>query len=103
MNISAGFYNFTRVSRNRESGLGYETDSGVHCYNSTTNGCVDQCYDICNGDYQSCLTCKGYVTCANRNLSQRNCSDNANSNLVWDDTKKWCDSTSDTCKNITKN
>lgn len=97
MNISAGFYNFTRVSRNRESGLGYETDSGVHCYNSTTNGCVDQCYDICNGDYRSCLTCKGYVTCANRLLWPRNCSDDANSNLVWDDTKKRCDSTSDTC------
>nr|XP_034305192.1 uncharacterized protein LOC105322990 isoform X3 [Crassostrea gigas] len=79
------------------AGVGSGTDSVGDCYNSTTNGCVDQCYDICNGDYRSCLTCKGYVTCANRHLWPRNCSDDANSNLVWDDTKKRCDSTSDTC------
>uniref|UniRef100_K1RIV7 Uncharacterized protein n=1 Tax=Magallana gigas TaxID=29159 RepID=K1RIV7_MAGGI len=38
------------------SGLGSGSDSGGHCYNSTTNGCVDQCYNICDGDYQSCWT-----------------------------------------------
>uniref|UniRef100_A0A8W8NKV9 Uncharacterized protein n=1 Tax=Magallana gigas TaxID=29159 RepID=A0A8W8NKV9_MAGGI len=81
----------------KNAGVGSGTDSVGDCYNSTTNGCVDQCYDICNGDYRSCLTCKGYVTCANRHLWPRNCSDDANSNLVWDDTKKRCDSTSDTC------
>uniref|UniRef100_A0A8W8NLC2 Uncharacterized protein n=1 Tax=Magallana gigas TaxID=29159 RepID=A0A8W8NLC2_MAGGI len=61
-------HEMSRVSRNRESGLGYETDSGVHCYNSTTNGCVDQCYNICDGGFQSCWTCEGYITCANRIL-----------------------------------
>lgn len=77
------------------SGLGSGTDSGGHCYNSTTNGCVDQCYNMCDGDYHSCWTCKGYITCANRILWPRNCSDN---HLVWDDHTKRCDSVSNTCQ-----
>lgn len=76
------------------SGSGSGSDSGGHCYNSTSNGCVDQCYNICDGDYQSCWTCKGYVTCANRILWRRNCSD---SHLVWDDNTKRCESVSNTC------
>lgn len=84
----------SQVKRGGGSGLGSGTDSEGHCYNSTTNGCVDQCYNICDGDYQSCWTCKGYITCANRILHQRNCSD---SHLVWDDHTKRCESVSNTC------
>nr|XP_034320078.1 uncharacterized protein LOC105342326 isoform X6 [Crassostrea gigas] len=85
----------SQVNRGGGSGLGSGSDSGGHCYNSTTNGCVDQCYNICDGDYQSCWTCKGFITCANRNLWQRNCSD---SHLVWDDHTKRCESVSNTCQ-----
>lgn len=87
-------YWMNQVYSGSGSGSGSGSDSGGQCYNSTTNGCVDQCYNICNGDYQSCRTCKGYVTCANRILWQRNCS---NSHLVWDDNTKRCESVSSTC------
>nr|XP_034304789.1 uncharacterized protein LOC117682068 isoform X2 [Crassostrea gigas]XP_034304796.1 uncharacterized protein LOC117682068 isoform X3 [Crassostrea gigas] len=85
----------SQVNRGGGSGLGSGSDSGGHCYNSTTNGCVDQCYNICDGDYQSCWTCKGFITCANRNLWQRNCSE---IHLVWDDHTKRCESVSNTCQ-----
>lgn len=53
---------------------------------------------MCDGYYQSCETCNGYVTCANRNTWLRNCtSENHDHDLVWDDTKKQCESVSDTC------
>lgn len=77
-----------------KQGGGSGSDSGGQCYNSTTKRCVDQCDSMCDGDFQSCATCNGFVTCANRILWQRNCSD---SYLVWDDNTKRCESVSNTC------
>nr|XP_034304730.1 uncharacterized protein LOC117682051 [Crassostrea gigas] len=77
---------------------GSRSDSGGQCYNSTTKGCVDQCDSMCEGDYQSCSTCNGYVTCAHRILHQRDCSSGSDLHLVWDDNTKTCESVSNTCQ-----
>ena len=71
--------------------LGGQVD-GI-CNNVSMGDCVSTCYNICNGDFQFCNTCSGYITCANRNLYIRPCS----KNLVWDDTTKTCEATSNTC------
>ncbi|XP_065941679.1 uncharacterized protein [Magallana gigas] len=94
LNRNITSYWMSHVNRGDGSGLGSGSDSGGQCYNSTTKGCVDQCYNICDGDYQSCATCNGYVTCANRILYPRDC---PNRFLVWDDHTKTCESVSNTC------
>nr|XP_022317354.1 uncharacterized protein PFB0145c-like [Crassostrea virginica] len=66
---------------------------GGTCIHVTMGDCVADCYNICDGDFQSCNTCTGYITCANRNLYNRPCF----GNLVWDDTTKSCEATSNTC------
>ena len=55
--------------------------------------CVSSCSDKPNGDYQSCETCNGYVTCSNGESYERPCP----AKLVWDDVKKRCEATSTTC------
>ncbi|XP_065941686.1 uncharacterized protein [Magallana gigas] len=87
---------YTNQTGNQDSGS--SSDPGGQCYNSTTKGCVDQCDSMCDGDYQSCSTCNGYVTCANRILWQRDCSSGSNWHLVWDDNTKTCESVSNTCQ-----
>ncbi|XP_078334725.1 uncharacterized protein LOC111119580 isoform X2 [Crassostrea virginica] len=73
------------------TGQGGQVDG--RCKNGTMGECVGDCYNICDGDFQSCNTCTGYITCANRNLYNRPCF----GNLVWDDTTKTCEATSNTC------
>ncbi|XP_062603073.1 uncharacterized protein LOC134264809 [Saccostrea cucullata] len=55
-----------------------ESSIGGGCVNNslnvTTGECVDSCLRVADGDYQSCDTCHGYVTCANNYIYQRNCS-----------------------------
>ena len=55
--------------------------------------CVSSCGDRPNGDYQSCETCNGFVTCSNGEPYERPCP----AKLVWDDVKKRCEATSTTC------
>nr|XP_022313855.1 uncharacterized protein LOC111118599 [Crassostrea virginica] len=66
---------------------------GEPCNHVTMGDCVADCYNICNGDFQSCNTCTGFITCTNHNLYNRPCF----GNLVWDDTTKTCEATSNTC------
>ena len=58
--------------------------------------CVSDCRHMPNGDYQSCETCEGYVTCAYGRLYDRPCP----ANLLWDDERERCLWESRTC-NIT--
>ncbi|XP_062607825.1 uncharacterized protein LOC134269637 [Saccostrea cucullata] len=46
-----------------------------------------------NGHYQSCESCRKYVTCSNENMYDRDCP----GVLVWDDVAKQCLYTSTTC------
>ena len=55
--------------------------------------CVSTCRHISNGDYQSCNTCAGYVTCVHGLLYERSCP----ADLVWDDVQGRCEWTSSTC------
>ena len=55
--------------------------------------CVANCRHMSNGDYQSCKTCEGYVTCAYGRLYDRPCP----ANLLWDDERKRCGWESRTC------
>lgn len=74
---------------------GSESDSEGPCRNTTTDGCVKECHFMCPGNYHSCETCKGYVSCSHGNISPlRPCQ---NSYLVWDDNLKRCESESSTC------
>ncbi|XP_022293480.2 uncharacterized protein LOC111104056 isoform X2 [Crassostrea virginica] len=64
-----------------------------NCINGTVGNCVSSCYNLCDGNYQSCRNCREFVQCANRHLFTNYC----NLNLVWDDTRKRCEGTSNTC------
>jgi len=55
--------------------------------------CVSDCSGKPDGDYQSCETCNGFVTCSNGKLYNMPCA----GGLVWDDSKKDCEYTSETC------
>lgn len=75
---------------------GSELYSGVPCQKNTTSGCVQECHLMCDGDYQSCKTCNGYVTCNSGYISAlRPCQ---NSRVVWDDNLKRCEGVSSTCE-----
>lgn len=75
---------------------GSELYSVVPCRKNTTSGCVQECHLMCDGDYQSCETCKGYVTCNSGYISAlRPCQ---NSRVVWDDNLKRCEGVSSTCE-----
>ena len=64
-----------------------------------TGPCVSDCRGIPDGDYQSCKTCEGYVSCSNGRYFDRPCARNhpGEKPLVWDDVKKRCEWTSSTC------
>lgn len=55
--------------------------------------CVHNCTNHDDGDYQSCNTCNGYVSCGGHVLSNRDCP----STLVWDSLKGRCEYNSSTC------
>eukprot|EP00105_Crassostrea_gigas_P036412 XP_019920560.1 PREDICTED: uncharacterized protein LOC105322990 isoform X2 [Crassostrea gigas] len=77
-------------------------DSGGPCQKNTTRGCVEfkKCYLMCDGDYQACGPCTAYVTCANRHGWERNCTNDDHDHILfWNDIRKRCDTTSDTCVN----
>ena len=59
------------------------------------HSCVgESCDGLPAGNYQSCYTCRGYVTCAPGHFPMlRPCP----ATLIWDDVKKICDYTSTTC------
>lgn len=60
--------------------------------------CVHNCTDCLDGDYQSCYTCNGFVTCSNGDLFNRTCApSDINGPLLWDDIWKRCDRKSQTC------
>ena len=58
--------------------------------------CVSDCSDMDNGDYQSCETCEGFVTCSNGHKYEMPCAP-SDPPLVWDDVKKRCEYESTTC------
>jgi len=64
--------------------------------NSASNHvCISDCEGVEDGDYQSCLGCRVYVSCSNEVMSDyRPCPEN----LVWDDNLKKCHYTSSTCR-----
>lgn len=72
------------------------SDSGGKCKYTTNDGCVKDCRLMCNGDYQSCDTCEGYVSCDSGYLTKRDCT-NTNIVLFWDDKLKACEFKSKTC------
>ncbi|XP_065941126.1 uncharacterized protein [Magallana gigas] len=60
--------------------------------------CVSNCTGRDNGDYQSCSTCHGYVSCSNEVLSDRPCQNGyPGKPLIWDDVQKRCDDHFRTC------
>jgi len=60
--------------------------------------CVSNCVGVVSGDYQSCLGCNVYVSCADGVIhDNRPCAEQ----LVWDDNKKTCDYSSTTCHSTT--
>ena len=62
-------------------------------WESKTCACVSDCSGLPSGDYQSCKTCAGFVTCANNHYYDLPC----HNNYVWDDVKKRCGFESKTC------
>ena len=66
---------------------------------STPGPCVSDCSGMPNGDYQSCKTCEGFVSCSNGHYHEMPCAPNhpGEKPLVWDDVKKRCEWTSSTC------
>ncbi|XP_062603072.1 uncharacterized protein LOC134264808 isoform X2 [Saccostrea cucullata] len=74
-----------------------EGDSEINStsLNVTTGECVNSCLKVADGDYQSCDTCHGYVSCTNNYIFYRNC---PTVDLFWDDNKKRCEWKSETCK-----
>ena len=65
----------------------------------TPGPCVSDCSGMPNGDYQSCKTCEGFVSCSNGHYYDMPCAPNhpGEKPLVWDDVKKRCDYESTTC------
>ena len=58
--------------------------------------CVSDCSGMANGDYQSCETCEGFVSCSNGDKYEMPCAP-SDPPLVWDDVKKRCEYESTTC------
>ncbi|XP_062566825.1 uncharacterized protein LOC134229126 [Saccostrea cucullata] len=61
--------------------------------------CVNDCNGLMNGDYQSCYTCQGFISCSNNITVNNTCarSDFDGSYLKWDDRIKKCQFNSTTC------
>ena len=53
---------------------------------STGKSCKVTCKGLDDGDYQSCKTCSGYITCTRGTKAKRRCP----IGLVWNDIKKRC-------------
>lgn len=61
---------------------------------ASNHGCVNNCYGVQNGDYQSCYGCRVFVTCSNGlTYDRRPCP----WFLLWDDYRKRCEWRSRTC------
>lgn len=77
-----------------------DSSNSGQCRNATNGECVKDCHFMCSGDYQSCETCKGYVTCDHGYLTNRSCII-LRSNIIrfWDDNLKVCEFESSTCDN----
>ncbi|XP_048728921.1 uncharacterized protein LOC125646579 isoform X2 [Ostrea edulis] len=61
--------------------------------------CISSCDDQPDGDYQSCYTCHGFVSCSNGKLKNMNCPPfHEFAPIYWDDYLKICNYTSDTCE-----
>ncbi|XP_062603079.1 uncharacterized protein LOC134264818 [Saccostrea cucullata] len=64
--------------------------------------CVKDCKQVPkDGNYQSCYTCEGYVSCTGTKLDNMSCplaDPISNSSLVWDDKNKTCTHRSNTCQ-----
>ncbi|XP_046560769.1 proprotein convertase subtilisin/kexin type 5-like isoform X2 [Haliotis rubra] len=59
-----------------------------------SNRCVSSCAGVRDGDYQSCIGCQVFASCAHGQLfDNRTCP----GNLVWDDFYKRCEGISTTC------
>lgn len=58
---------------------------------------MNSCREWVDGNYQSCQTCKGYVSCIAKELYSRSCPDE----LVWDDRERQCAKYSTTCSHLT--
>lgn len=60
--------------------------------------CVNNCTNRNDGQYQSCFTCHGFVSCSNGVLYNNTCSEFLeNQPLVWDNIIRRCDVRSSTC------
>eukprot|EP00105_Crassostrea_gigas_P036437 XP_019920585.1 PREDICTED: uncharacterized protein LOC109617950 [Crassostrea gigas] len=62
-----------------------------------TAACVNSCRELVDGNYQSCQTCEGYVSCIDKELYSRSCP----GQLVWDDRERKCAEFSTTCSHLT--
>ena len=60
---------------------------------TTGDRCIVSCAGLPNGVYQSCNACKGFITCVGFTPYTFQCP----LGLVFDDNKKHCGKTSDTC------
>uniref|UniRef100_A0A8W8NLB6 Uncharacterized protein n=1 Tax=Magallana gigas TaxID=29159 RepID=A0A8W8NLB6_MAGGI len=75
-----------------------DSSNSGQCRNATNGECVKDCHFMCRGDYQSCETCKGYVSCDHGYLTKRICiNPRFNITLFWDDKLKACEFESSTC------
>ncbi|XP_078334717.1 uncharacterized protein LOC111114510 isoform X2 [Crassostrea virginica] len=73
----------------------------VICQNGTVGTCVNDCFNLCDGDYQSCDLCSVYVSCL-FGVTHKSRPCNAvgrGTRLVWDDELKRCEGESSTCPN----
>lgn len=60
--------------------------------------CVNNCTNRGDGDYQSCYTCHGYVSCSSGVLRNGTCQNfSKNKPLLWDNIKGRCEMSSYTC------
>ncbi|XP_052698644.1 uncharacterized protein LOC128176227 isoform X4 [Crassostrea angulata] len=75
-----------------------DSSNSGQCRNDTNGECVKDCTFMCRGDYQSCETCIGYVTCDHGKIFKRICvNPRFNITLFWDDKLKACEFKSSTC------
>ncbi|XP_022318090.2 uncharacterized protein LOC111121214 isoform X2 [Crassostrea virginica] len=60
--------------------------------------CVASCSGLADGNYQSCHTCEGYISCVGGSLIPRSCQPHhPNQTVFWDDFEKRCNFVSYTC------
>lgn len=61
--------------------------------------CTNNCTGRDDGNYQSCYTCHGYVSCSNGNIYNMSCAQNHENKppLLWNNIERRCEETSPTC------